>query len=59
MAFFAGIAPTSSRQSSSQYANEYAFRYNHRKDEAPMFRTISGQVRKVRSGRYGTYSPLG
>lgn len=26
------------------YLNEYAFRYNHREDEAPMFKTILRQV---------------
>ena len=26
------------------YINEYAFRYNHRQDETPMFKTILGQV---------------
>ncbi len=41
------------------YVNEYAFRYNHRDDEAPMFRTITDRVRKVRTGRQGTYAPIG
>ncbi len=26
------------------YLNEYTFRYNHRKDKAPMFKTILGQI---------------
>lgn len=26
------------------YINEYAFRYNHRQDERPMFKTILGQI---------------
>lgn len=27
------------------YINEYSFRYNHRKDETPMFKSILGQIR--------------
>ncbi len=41
------------------YVNEYTFRYNHRKDAAPMFGIVRGQVKKVRYGRYGHYSPIG
>ena len=41
------------------YVNEYTFRYNHRKDEAPMFNAIEGRIRKVRSGKMGAYSPVG
>lgn len=41
------------------YVNEYAFRYNHRRDDAPMFGTIAQRVRAVRSGRYGEYAPVG
>ncbi len=41
------------------YVNEYVFRYNHRKDPMPMFGIIESQVRHVRQGRYGRYSPLG
>jgi transposase-like protein len=40
------------------YANEYTFRYNHRKDDTPMFETITDRVRDTRTGRYGAYSPL-
>jgi transposase len=29
------------------YLDEYAFRYNHREDEQPMFTTMLGQVRKA------------
>ena len=39
------------------YVNEYTFRYNHRDDDQPMFRTIANQVREVRAGRYGQYAP--
>lgn len=41
------------------YVNEYTFRYNHRKDESPMFDAIAGRVRNVRSGKMGTYAPVG
>ena len=29
------------------YLDEYSFRYNHRKDAAPMFTTVLSQVQKV------------
>ncbi len=41
------------------YVDEYAFRYNHRRDEQPMFETVTARVRAVRSGRLGEYAPLG
>ncbi len=41
------------------YVDSYTFRYNHRKDVQPMFRTVAGRVPKVRAGRLGTYAPLG
>ena len=41
------------------YVNEYAFRYSHRKDDAPMFETMQERVTKVRHGRYGKYAPIG
>ena len=41
------------------YVNEYTFRYNHRRDEQPMFRTIVKRVRAVRDGQYGEYAPVG
>ena len=28
------------------YINEYAFRYNHRKDDKPMFKTVLAQIAK-------------
>ena len=40
------------------YVNEYTFRYNHRRDEQPMFQTIAQRVRAVRGGQQGRYSPL-
>lgn len=39
--------------------NEYTFRYNHRDDAQPMFRSIADRVRAVRTGQYGEYAPLG
>lgn len=41
------------------YVNEYTFRYNHRKDETPMFTTIKGRVTRVRAGKQGAYAPVG
>ena len=41
------------------YVNEYTFRYNHRDDDSPMFRTIAERVRAVRAGKLGDYSPVG
>ena len=41
------------------YLNAYTFRYNHRDDSAPMFRTLSLRTNKVRHGRYGGYNPVG
>lgn len=40
------------------YINEYAFRYNHRDDETPMYETIAGRVAKVPHGKHGEYSPV-
>lgn len=41
------------------YVNEYAFRYNHRSDNDPMFVSLAGRMNKVRHGNYGTYAPVG
>lgn len=41
------------------YVNEYVFRYNHRKDEAPMFVTLTNRAKVVRDGQHGGYAPLG
>ena len=41
------------------YINEYAYRYNHRSDQTPMFSLIGSQVRNVRQGQHGRYAPLG
>lgn len=41
------------------YVDEYVFRYNHRKDQQHMFKTIAQRVSAVRSGQYGEYAPIG
>ena len=41
------------------YVNEYAFRYNHREDDRPMFGAITDRVKATRHGRYGAYTPVG
>lgn len=41
------------------YVDEYTFRYNHRKDETPMFTTMKARVNRVRSGSHGAYAPIG
>ena len=47
------------REYLQDYVNEYTFRYNHRRDEQPMFQTIAQRVRAVRDGQYGEYAPVG
>ena len=54
-----GVYHSVGRDYLQTYVNEYAFRYNHRDDDAPMFRTIAERVREVRSGRLGAYAPAG
>ena len=54
-----GVYHSVSSKHLQSYINEYAFRYNHRKDEAPMYALIESQIRQVRSGRYGQYAPVG
>jgi transposase len=39
-----GVYHSVSRQHLQRYIDEYSFRYNHRKDEQPMFLTILGKV---------------
>lgn len=53
-----GVYHSVSAKQLQTYADEYSFRYNHRKDDAPMFETISGRVGMVRAGKLGEYSPL-
>ncbi len=42
-----GVYHSVSHKHLQSYLNEYAFRYNHRDDEAPMFQTMLGQVEKT------------
>jgi transposase-like protein len=55
----AGVYHSVSAKHLQDYINEYSFRYNHRKDDDSMHSLIRNQVRRVRRGRYGTYSPVG
>jgi transposase len=41
------------------YFDFYAFRWNHRDDETPMYESMSNRVNKVRYGKYGAYNPIG
>ena len=40
------------------YVNEYTFRYNHRRDEQPMFAAVTSRIGNVRAGTLGGYSTL-
>ena len=40
----AGVYKAVGKQHLQHYVDEYAFRYNHRKDERPMFLTVLEQV---------------
>jgi transposase-like protein len=54
-----GVYHSVSAKYLQDYVNEFAFRYNHRSDQTPMFAIINQQARKVRHGRYGEYAPIG
>lgn len=54
-----GVYHSVSSKHLQSYINEYAFRYNHRRDQAPMFAIVQTQAKKVRHGRYGAYAPIG
>jgi transposase len=54
-----GVYHSVSAKHLQDYINEYAYRYNHRADQAPMYSLISAQMRKVRQGQHGEYAPLG
>ena len=41
------------------YFDSYAFRWNHRDDETPMYESMANRVGKVRYGKYGAYNPIG
>jgi transposase len=53
-----GVYHSVSAKYLQSYVNEYVFRYNHRRDNTPMFNIVESQVRHVRYGRYGRYAPL-
>jgi transposase-like protein len=54
-----GVYHSVSSKHLQSYINEYAFRYNHRSDNAPMYALVESQVRRTRHGRYGEYAPIG
>jgi len=54
-----GVYHSVSAKHLQDYVNEYAYRYNHRSDKAPMYALIASQVRNVRRGKYGRYAPIG
>jgi len=39
-----GVYHAVSEKYLQNYINEYSFRYNHRKDEKPMFLTVLGKI---------------
>jgi transposase-like protein len=53
-----GVYHSVSSKHLQDYINEYAFRYNHRGDGAPMFAAVGGRVNKVRYGQFGQYHPI-
>jgi transposase-like protein len=54
-----GVYHSVSTKHLQDYINEYTFRYNHRRDNTPMYSLVEGQARRVRYGRYGRYAPIG
>jgi transposase len=54
-----GVNHSVSTKYLQDYLNEYAFRYNHREDEAPMFAIMGKEVPTVRYGQFGKYQPVG
>lgn len=53
-----GVYHSVSAKHLQPYVNEYVFRYNHRRGDAPMLGIIESQVRHVRQGRCGKYAPI-
>lgn len=53
-----GVYHSVSAHHLQSYINEYAFRYNHRDDESPMFLSVTGRIGRVRAGKYGEYNPV-
>jgi len=41
-----GVYHAVSEKYLQNYINEYAFRYNHRNDDKPMFKTVLAQIAK-------------
>lgn len=54
----AGVYHSVSAKHLQTYVNEYSFRYNHRDDERPMYRSVISRVRRTRAGKLGRYAPL-
>jgi transposase len=54
-----GVYHSVSAKHLQDYVNEFAYRYNHRDEKAPMYELIASQVRKIRRGQHGQYAPLG
>jgi transposase len=54
-----GVYHSVSTRHLQDYINEYAFRYNHRRDPQPMYSIVEAQARRVRCGNFGKYAPLG
>ena len=47
-----GVYHSVSEKHLPSYANEYSFRYNHRNDDQPMYRTIEQRVKGLRAGKH-------
>ncbi len=54
-----GVFHSVSAKHLQAYLDEYAFRYNHRDGDQPMFDAVTDQVSSTRFGRYGKYQPIG
>ncbi len=54
-----GVNHVVSHKHLQSYMDSYAFRWNHREDETPMYDLLSAKIAKVRNGKEGDYSPVG
>jgi transposase len=54
-----GVYHSVSTKYLQSYLDEYVYRYNHRKDDEPMFEVFNGEVPSVRFGNFGRYQPIG
>lgn len=54
-----GVHHSVSPQHLQSYLDSFVFRYNHRRDEKPMFQSFLERVVKVRHGAFGDYAPIG